>query len=466
MKRTIKWQLIVSFLLLSSLIIGSLSFITISLMNNHFEKYVKERQEETLTQYVESIELLFNYSEQNWQTQGIGDIGKKALENNIIIEVYDRNNKILWAPSKTEKSKATKKMNIYAKYLKNKLDITNTNVVKIEKNLTYKESTIGKVLFRHVGPLSYTKHDVVFISDMKKNLMIVSFAALFISFIFATWVSRKMSIPLTHVNDFTKKVANGDYSQQIPQETSILEINELISSVNELTRQLEQQQELRKRLSTDIAHEIRTPLTTLKGNIEGMLDGIWDVSTERLQSCYDEVTRLTRLIGNIEKLTKLEKNYEKLIKSNFNLNSLIFQVVTNFDSSIKQKEIQFNLYGEEISVFADKDKFSQVMTNLLANAIKFTQKYGEISISLNKVGNNVEIKVKDNGIGINEEEVEHIFDRFYMADPARSSSQGGQGIGLAIVKSIVEAHSGSIRVESNLGTGSCFFIKLPIKNRL
>lgn len=463
MKRTIKWQLIVSFLLISSLIIGSLSFITISLMNNHFEKYVKERQEETLTQYVESIEFLYNNNKE-WQVQGIKDIGEKALENNIILEVYDKNGQNLWSPSDIEKKNSAKEMDSYVEYLKNKLDITNTSIVKIKKILTYKDLEIGKIFFRYVGPLSYTEHDIVFISDMKRNLMIVSFAALFISFLFATWVSRKMSIPLIHVNKFTNKVANGDYSRQIPQETSIVEINELISSINELTRQLEQQQELRKRLSTDIAHEIRTPLATLQGNIEGMIDGIWEVSPDRLQSCYEEVTRLTRLVGNIEKLTKLEKDYEKLIKSTINLNTLIFQVASNFNSIIKQKEIQFNIYGEDIYVFADKDKISQVLTNLIANAIKFTQKYGEISISLEKEENNALIKVVDNGIGIKEEEVEHIFDRFYMADPARSSTKGGQGIGLAIVKSILTSHSGSIRVESKLGSGSIFFIKLPINN--
>ena len=167
------------------------------------------------------------------------------------------------------------------------------------------------------------------------------------------------------------------------------------------------------------------------------------------------------MIRNIELINKIETNYDHLKKTDVDLYKLVESVIENFTSKISEKNISVKIHGERPVVSADKDKMSQVLTNLLSNAIKFTQKEGRIDFSITSDKNNILLSIEDNGIGLEKDQQFHIFDRFYMADPSRSSSLGGQGIGLAIVKSIVEAHNGTIEVKSNLGLGTKFSIKLP-----
>ncbi|EAC6768370.1 HAMP domain-containing histidine kinase, partial [Listeria monocytogenes] len=146
-----------------------------------------------------------------------------------------------------------------------------------------------------------------------------------------------------------------------------------------------------------------------------------------------------------------------------NIYKLIESVIENFASKIESKNLHVEIQGDNINISADKDKMNQVVINLLNNAIKFTQKEGTIKFSISKNKDHVLLIVEDNGIGIEKDQQLHIFDRFYMADPSRSRALGGQGIGLAIVKSVVEAHKGSITVKSKLGLGTKFVIKLPFQ---
>ncbi|MCB6916175.1 HAMP domain-containing histidine kinase [Enterococcus avium] len=460
-KRTIRTQLIISFLVIATLIIGSLSLITLGLTNNHFSKYVNERQEDLLKQYVNTIDLLWENSNGAWNNEEISALSAKALENNFYFSIEDTQGKIVWQLQGKELEIARSKLKRNAEKVSQKKSVELDETIEDKKKLVNDGREFGWVTFYYLGPYAYTEHDAMFISSMKQSLMYVAFSALVVSIILASWIATRLGLPLKHVSDFTHKLTRGEYAQKIPQETSIIEINSLIDSLNDLSNQLEKQDSLRKRLTTDISHELRTPLTTLKGNIEGMIDGVWKITPERLQSCYDEIDRLTRLIRNIELINKIETNYDHLKKTDVDLYKLVESVIENFTSKISEKNISVKIHGERPVVSADKDKMSQVLTNLLSNAIKFTQKEGRIDFSITSDKNNILLSIEDNGIGLEKDQQFHIFDRFYMADPSRSSSLGGQGIGLAIVKSIVEAHNGTIEVKSNLGLGTKFSIKLP-----
>ncbi|MCT3575635.1 sensor histidine kinase [Levilactobacillus brevis] len=285
-----------------------------------------------------------------------------------------------------------------------------------------------------------------------------------VAIIIAVWIARDLSKPLRQIVSFTHAVASGDYRNQLPQQTQIVEINALINVTNELSRQLSKNQALRERLSSDIAHELRTPLTTIQGSLEAMIDGIWPISEARLVSLNDEVIRLTHLINNIENIASIEHSEDKLIKVDTDLSKLIQQVLSNFQSNLEEKKITLDYHTEKVIAVIDPDKINQVITNLLSNAIKFTQTRGKIIIKLKRISDNIVLTVEDNGSGIAEKDVPHIFDHFYMADPARNRQQGGQGIGLAIVKTIVVAHGGSVSVDSKLGIGTIFTVKLPLNN--
>ncbi len=461
-KRTIRTQLTVSFLVIATLIIGSLSLITLGLTNNHFSKYVNERQEDLLNQYVNTIDLLWINNNDTWNLDELSTLSDKAIESNFYFSIEDKQQNTIWELQGKKLEAAQIKLK------ENALRVSETKSVELDKTITVTKDLIsndkvfGVITFYYLGPFAYTEHDAMFISSMKQSLMYVAFTAFLVSFIFASWISKRLGLPLKHVSDLTHQLTRGEYSLKIPQETSIIEINSLIDSLNDLSSQLEKQAGLRKRLTTDISHELRTPLATLKGNIEAMIDGVWELTPDRLQSCYDEVDRLTRLIKNIELVNKIETNYDNLEKTNFDLYQLCKSVIDNFASKIEEKALTVNVHGEKVNLFADKDKINQVLTNLLSNAIKFTQKEGKITFTVKKENKNALLIIEDNGIGIEIDQLTHIFDRFYMADPSRSRNLGGQGIGLAIVKSVVEAHNGTIEAKSNLGLGTIFTISIPL----
>lgn len=285
---------------------------------------------------------------------------------------------------------------------------------------------IGMLEVQSVSPYAYTKHDALFISGMKSTVVLVALISLLIPLFFALLVAKKLSSPIVTINDFTKEIAKGRYSNLSLEETGIREIDDLLVSVNDLSLQLQHQQKIRNRLSSDIAHEIRTPLTTLKGNIEAMIDGVWEISEERLYRCYEEVSRITRLIGEIDRINELESQESQLQKTTFDLTELAQQIVDNFQPMLVENKLNCSVSGDRVFISADRDKIHQVLTNLLANAIKFTPSGGRIDLYVSQSKGTTSFRIIDNGQGIPPEEVGQIFERFYMmAEPSRNSKLGG-----------------------------------------
>lgn len=463
MIRTIKGQFISSFILIACLIIGAISLTTLILVNRHFDRYIVERQEDRLAEIKHSLEFSFVNEAGNWDLAEIEKIGESALDSGIDITVYSNENERIWQT--TKQSMGHMRMNGKHHKMMNQ-ENQNTDLEYVEKNVVLKDGkqAIGQVQFGYYGPLTYSDHDVDFISAMRRSLILIAIFALTFSLFFATWVARKLSLPLIQVNRFTQAIAKGHYNEKTPPKSSTKEVNELIISVQDLSNQLEQQEELRNRLSSDISHEIRTPLTTLKGHIEAMLDGVWEPTPERLKSCYEEVNRLSRLIGDIDKITALEAQQEVVRKSRFDLYQLAQTVALTFEPLIFQKGIQFELTGEKTFIDADQDKISQIILNLLSNALKFTESGGKIQVKVKIKEQFAVLIVEDSGCGIDSTDLEHIFDRFYMADDSRKQNNEGQGIGLAIVKSIVKAHDGTVSVSSTVNLGTRFIIQLPLAN--
>ncbi|SIN98957.1 HAMP domain-containing protein [Carnobacterium alterfunditum] len=463
MNHTIKWQFIFSFVSISFIIIGAFSVMTLSLMDNHFAKYVAERQESDLIEYTTGLERLYE-EKGEWPTTAAFDpIGLESLHNSITLKVYDNEKNLLWSPSSSDMMGNEQNMQGNAPNTGNMMGAIENTPIEKTVPLFNDEQKIGEALISYMGPTAYSEYDASFIADMKNNFIIVAMVALVFSFFFAALVAKKISRPIVRVKDFTREIAKGDYSSSSPEKTNIKEIDELIVSVNDLSIQLENQQAIRNQLSSDISHEIRTPLTTLKGNLEAMIDGIWEVTDERLQSSYDEVNRITRLIGSIDKINEIENHQDMLNKSSFDLYVLAETIFSNFEALFAKKNIHYSLDGNSLFITADKDKISQVITNLLSNAIKFTPSEGKITLKISQEKNQALLSVTDTGEGISPKEINHIFERFYMSDFSRNSLLGGQGIGLSIVKTIIKAHKGTITVKSDYGKGSTFTVILPVK---
>ncbi len=462
MKRTIKWQLLLSFVSLSFILVGAFSWITLNLLESHFADYVRERQESELEEYSTDLENLYQQNG-TWEenSQAIQRVGRNALQQSVIVRIFDEDGQLLWSPSASEEEDAKNKVQDHLLHMEQMVGGMESDYVQSRSPLYDGTEEIGMMEIQSVGPYAYTEHDALFISDMESKLVLVAFFSLLIPLFFALLVAKKLSSPIVTINDFTKEIAKGRYSSLSLEETGIREIDDLLVSVNDLSLQLQHQQKIRNRLSSDIAHEIRTPLTTLKGNIEAMIDGVWEISEERLYRCYEEVSRITRLIGEIDRINELESQESQLQKNTFDLTELAQQIVDNFQPMLVENKLNCSVSGDRVFISADRDKIHQVLTNLLANAIKFTPSGGRIDLYVSQSKGTTSFRIIDNGQGIPPEEVGQIFERFYMAEPSRNSKLGGQGIGLSIVKGIVNAHQGTISVDSIYGKGTTFTINLP-----
>ncbi len=305
------------------------------------------------------------------------------------------------------------------------------------------------------------KYRDLILKDMKNLIIGISLLMIIVVIAVSVFLSQKISKPIIVVSKMTDFIKMGGYDQKLEYESSIVEIDNLINSINELSRELYKMENMRKNLTSDISHELRTPLTSIQTHLEAMIDGIWEPSKERLNSVNEEVIRLSHLVNQLKNLAKFDSYDDKLNLKNENLTQLIKNIIYNNESYALDKNIRIKYELEDVNANIDKEKISQVIINLISNAIRYTNLNGEILIKLYKKSDFIKIIVKDNGIGIPEESLDYIFERFYRVDKSRCRNTGGTGVGLTICKSIVDLHKGKIEVKSKLNEGSEFIITLP-----
>jgi two-component system, OmpR family, sensor histidine kinase VicK len=223
---------------------------------------------------------------------------------------------------------------------------------------------------------------------------------------------------------------------------------------------------MRKEFVANVSHELRTPLTTIKSYTETLLDGALEnkeYTVNFLQVINSESDRMTRLVKDLLQLSKLDYDKMEWNMKKLNILNIISDCIVKMEMSAKQKKqvLSFEALGELCEINGDKDRIEQVIINIIGNAIKYTPENGSIKVTADKLGGKVEIKIADTGMGIPKEDIPRLFERFYRVDKARSRAMGGTGLGLSIAKNIVEAHRGSIRIESEYGKGTDVIIDFP-----
>jgi two-component system sensor histidine kinase BaeS len=212
-----------------------------------------------------------------------------------------------------------------------------------------------------------------------------------------------------------------------------------------------------------VAHELRTPLTTLRSHLEALIDGVWEASPARLKGLHEETLRLGRLVEDLSSLSRYEQGGLELKREPLRAAELAAPVVALWQERFRRKGVSLELRAgaPEAMIRADREKLTQVLTNLLDNALNFTPPGGKVQVSVSAKAGGVELAVEDTGCGIPAEDLPHVFERFYRADPSRARDTGGFGIGLSIVREIVRAHGGTVEVRSAPGRGSEFRVILP-----
>ena len=267
--------------------------------------------------------------------------------------------------------------------------------------------------------------------------------------------------------DALERIAKGDFNVRVD---NIFErqyhtvIDELINSVNRMALELNQMERMRQEFISDVSHEIQSPLTSIRGFALALQSG--SLSAEErghyLKIIETESTRLSKLSDNLLKLASLEAEQVKFEPKPYRLDRQMRNLILACEPQWMDKAIDMQVSLEEVTIAADEELLNQVWINLIHNSIKFTPHGGAVCINLFHRRNTIVCKIADTGIGIAEEDQAHVFERFYKADQSRQRSKEGSGLGLSIVKKIVEMHQGTIKLESRSGTGTTFFISLPI----
>ena len=321
-----------------------------------------------------------------------------------------------------------------------------------------------------VGTLLLYQHELQNLEKgfiLSSNLAIIGSGRIvaIIALLLSIWITKKITQPLKLLIIGTKKIASGENWEPINITTKD-EWQELGKAFNDMSLQLQENEGVRQALVADVAHELRTPLTILQGELESIQEGVIEPNEEVILKLTDEVYRLKRLVNNLQQLTLAEAGKLPLNKQLADIKNLIHQVCGNLQWLADEKEItlQYDKIPEEYWLEIDSDRITQVIVNLVGNALRHTTNSGLVEISGEEKDQSFVLTVSDNGPGIPKEALPFIFNRFYKQDPSRSRSEGGTGLGLSIAKGFVEAHGGSIAVESEINKGTTFTVILPKMN--
>jgi two-component system sensor histidine kinase BaeS len=435
-------------LFIVSLIALSSAFILRELMIRDFRDYLEGEMEDRVYRVVANMEGTYEkYSK--WEKDNIADAAVWAFMMGLEIKLEDMDGNIIMDTASAIKSLSPSMQRRIIAISETRTSADKGDFVPYPLFLAGKE--IGSLEVRFLLP----EKEFVFIRRSNQFLLIsllaVGGSAILFSFIF----SRRLIEPIKKLEAAAKAISEGALKSRV-EISSKDEIGRLSETFNTMAQHLETLESLRKKLISDVAHELRTPISALRGELEGMIDGLIPTDKEHLHSLYEEINRLRHILEGIEELSQAEASALWLRKQDIKLKAFLGNIMGRFSRLTLDRGISLEvLCEEELSVNADPDRLSQIVVNLLSNAIKATDRGGKVWIQAGKQNSKVFIEVGDTGHGIRSEDLPFIFERFYKM------SEGGLGLGLSIAKDISEAHGGTIEVKSVYGRGSSFTVFLP-----
>lgn len=275
--------------------------------------------------------------------------------------------------------------------------------------------------------------------------------------VIARWTTR----PILRLTAATRRMEQGDLTVRVIPAGG-LELAELAQSFNAMAAALDRNEELRRRMVGDVAHELRAPLTNIRCELESIQDGLTQPTRERIESLHEEAMHLTRLVDDLQDLALAEAGKLELAPERVMLATLVHRAATALESQARAHAVQIVVAGEDLVVIADPRRTVQILGNLLTNAVTHMQQPGEVRVTWERSGEEAVVKVIDQGVGIAPADLARIFERFYRVDASRSRATGGAGLGLSIVRQLVAAHGGRVWAESEVDQGSTFAFTLPL----
>ena len=307
-----------------------------------------------------------------------------------------------------------------------------------------------------------------FRNSVNQALIWSGFAALITAVGVSVFVSRRLVSPIQEMTQASQYIAEGHYEHRVqvlvdPNHAD--ELSKLALNFNQMAEKLAHTEDMRRQLIGDVSHELRTPLTTIQGSMEGLIDEVLPASPETFKQIYREAERLQILVNDLQELSRVEANALPLARTPTDFSGCVDDVAQRLQRQFDEKDValEINLPANLPTVFLDPNRINQVLTNLIGNALQYTPSGGRVTLTAKSFKDEIQIYIKDSGIGIPAEHLPHLFARFYRVDKSRSRVGGGSGIGLTIAKHLIEAHGGRIWVESDgSGKGSQFYFTLPV----
>jgi signal transduction histidine kinase len=326
--------------------------------------------------------------------------------------------------------------------------------------VTVNGQVVGTIL-NPPSPPGLTPEETAYLQRTDLALLLAAGAALLVALLVGVLLARTLTRPLQALTQATQRLASGELGQEVTVHSSD-EIGELAAAFNQMSRELARAIQVRRQMTADIAHELRTPLTVIAGYIESMSDGVLAPTPERLAVIYSEIEHLQHLVGDLRTISQADAGELSLHKQPVAVQDLMEHAQAAFEHNAEQKGIALDVQpgGDTPPVVVDEIRMTQVLSNLLSNALRYTPPGGHITLGAEANAGGVDLSVRDTGTGIPAVDLPFVFNRFYRADKSRSD-EGESGLGLAIVKALVEAHGGTIEALSELGRGTTMRIHLP-----
>lgn len=339
------------------------------------------------------------------------------------------------------------------------------DIVPVSQNervraITEHQQTVGYVIATGRPPRQ-DPFAASYISRTNQALVLAAIGAGILAVLLGLLLARTITRPVRDLTAATRAMAEGNLSQQVAVRSQD-EIGELTHSFNKMSADLERSNNLRKQMTADIAHDLRSPLTVITGYLEGLKDGVVKPSHQRFSAMYDEAVYLQRLVEDLRTLSLADAGELSIAPQRVQPGDLVERLVTSFRQPAEQKQV--SIRGEVSpglpAIRVDPERMQQAIGNLISNALRYTEAGGEIVVSARQAEGGVALEVRDTGAGIEEDVLPHVFERFYRSDSSRQ--EGGSGLGLAIARSITELHGGKIQATSEgPGKGSHFTVVIP-----
>jgi signal transduction histidine kinase len=442
MKMKLTTKLILAFLLVSLLSTGIIVIFTRVATNREFDKFVNDKYE------AELVEQLATHYQENQTWDGVEKYYNRNHDGRrpLFFSIADTNGKIVIAGMDRHPGETVR-----------------TDELKAGTQIQVNDKTVGVLLFNK--PPDKNPLEDEFIRRLSQSIYLSAIGTILIAFILGAILSGTITRPIRELTKATHEMGGGKFGQQVPVRSRD-EIGELASSFNKMNDDLARSFNLRKQMTADIAHELRTPLSLIIGHAEGVHDGVLPASKENFEIIREEAERLEQLVNDLRILSLADAGELSVDFQPVDVNKLLGDIQSHYLVPFNQKKITLNFGLDPVPLQENLDpiRFSQVLTNILDNALRYTPEGGHVDISAKQNGDQIEITIQDSGDGVTSEDAAHLFDRFYRADESRTrdSEAGGSGLGLAIAKSIVEMHMGKIWAESEIGNGLKVIIQLPI----